>query len=145
MWTAETVLVCALSLLTRAADSFPPVQFVAIAPAGVSATAEAFVLSGGDRIYVVTSTPTFRRAQGASDRCGDLQALRKVASVLVHEEWHVLHGADEAGAYAAQLTTLTYLNAGPGNPLYHEVSRAMRAVVARGKEPHCYRRERCSS
>ena len=48
-----------------------------------------------------------------------------IASVLVHEEWHVRHGGDEAGAYAAQQTTLIRLNAGPGTPLYHEVTRAM--------------------
>jgi hypothetical protein len=32
MWTAETVLVCALTLLHRSAESFPPIEFVASRP-----------------------------------------------------------------------------------------------------------------
>jgi hypothetical protein len=60
--------------------------------------------------------------------------LRKIASVLVHEEWHVRHGSDEAGAYAAQLTTLASLDAGPGSRLYHEVVRSMQATIRRSRE-----------
>jgi hypothetical protein len=134
VWTAETVLVCALSLLARGADSFPPISFVNAPPAGVSAQAEAFVRSGERRIYVITSSSSFRRAQRARDRCGELQALRKLASMIVHEEWHIRNGGDEAGAYAAQLMTLTSMNAGFGNPLYYEVSKSMRAVLARPKD-----------
>jgi len=136
VWTAETVLVCALTLLTRPADSFPPIKFVTAPPADVSAHAEAFVRTGDPRIYVVTSSPAFRSAQLARDRCGDLLAVRKLASVIVHEEWHVNHGGDEAGAYAAQLTTLTFLGAGPGNSLYYAVSRAMQAQIARQRQRH---------
>jgi hypothetical protein len=58
-----------------------------------------------------------------------LNAIRKIASVLVHEEWHVRHGSDEAGAYAAQLTTLVALDAGPGHPVYYEVTRSMQATI----------------
>jgi len=133
VWTAETVLVCALTLLTRTADSFPPITFVQEIPADVSAHAEAFVRAGEHRIYVITSSRVFRRAQHARNRCGELQALRKLASVLIHEEWHVTRGGDEAAAYAAQLTTLNYLGAGPGHPSYYEVSKAMRTVLARRK------------
>ena len=56
-----------------------------------------------------------------------------IASVLVHEEWHVRYGGDEAGAYAAQLLTLIALNAGPGNPLYDEVTRSMLVTIRRSR------------
>ena len=134
MWTAETVLVCALTLLTRAVDSFPPITFVNQPPAGVSRRAEAFVRTGERRIYVITSSRMFQRAQNATFRCGEHQALRKLASVLVHEEWHVTHGGDEAGAYAAQLITLSYLGSGPGNPMYYDVSMSMRATLQGQKQ-----------
>ena len=133
MWTAEAVLVCALTLLNRSADSFPPIAFVHWPPAEVSRGAEAYVREGVYRIYLVTSSDLFVRARAARDRCGDRQALRKLASVLVHEEWHVRYGSDEAGAYAAQLTTLRALGAG-SDPVVGEVRRSMRAVLAAGKE-----------
>jgi hypothetical protein len=69
------------------------------------------------------------RARRATHRCGPLQALRKIASVVVHEEWHVRHPGDEEGAYAAQLNALAELGVGPGNPLYLDVWRARRAVL----------------
>ena len=133
MWTAETVLVCALTLLGRTAESLPPVTFVNAPPAGVSRDAEAFVRTEERRIYVITSSRMFRQAQNATFRCGELQALRKLASVLVHEEWHVKNGGDEAGAYAAQLVTLAYLGSGPGNPTYYAVSQS-RSLVLRGQK-----------
>jgi hypothetical protein len=128
MWSAEAVLVCALSLLPRTAAS-PPIQLVDAPPAGVSSNAEAFVIAGEARIYLVTSTEMFRRARQANDRCGDLEAHRWIAAVIVHEAWHVLHGADEAGAYTAQLMALTQLGAGPDHMAYAAVRRSMRSVV----------------
>ncbi len=112
MWTAETVLVCALTLLHRSAGSFPPIEFVDTRPAYVSPNADAFVPLGGTRIYLITTSPAFIRARHAVYKCGELNALRKIASVLVHEEWHVRHGSNEAGAYAAQLSTLAALRQG---------------------------------
>jgi len=129
VWTAETVLVCALTLLGRPADSFPPITFINEPPADVSRYAEAFVRTGERRIYVITSSWMFQRAQNATFQCGEHQALRKLASVLVHEEWHVTHGGDEAGAYAAQLITLAYLGSGPGHPTYYDVSLSMRMTL----------------
>ena len=134
MWTAETVLVCALSLLHRSVASFPPIEFVASRPAHVSPNADAFVPLGDTRIYLITTSPAFTRARRSVYKCGELNALRKIASVLVHEEWHVRHGSNEAGAYAAQLSTLIYLDAGPGNPLYSEVTRSMQATLRRSRE-----------
>lgn len=134
MWTAETVLVCALSLLHRSVGSFPPIELVDIRPPYVSANADAYVPIGGARIYLITTSPAFTRARRALYKCGDVNALRKIASILVHEEWHVRHGSDEAGAYTAQLSTLRYLGAGPGNPVYSEVVRSMQATIRRSRE-----------
>jgi hypothetical protein len=123
--------VCALTLLGRSERSFPPIRFVTSVPADASAVAEAFVRVNDTQIYLVTSSPLFQRLQRASDRCGDLTALRKLASVLVHEERHVVHHASERDAYAAQLTALTALGSGPGTPLYSEVVRAMRHTLGK--------------
>jgi len=133
MWTAETVLVCALTLLHRSAASFPPIEFVDRRHAYVSPNADAYVPLGGTRIYLVTSSPAFTRARRAVYKCGEFNAIRKIASVLVHEEWHVRHGSDEAGAYAAQLSTLIALDAGPGSPVYSEVTRSMQTAIRRSR------------
>jgi hypothetical protein len=129
MWAAETVLVCALSLLHRSAASFPPIEFVETRLPYASANADAYVPQGGARIYLITTSPAFTRARRAIYKCGELNAIRKIASVLVHEEWHVRHGSNEAEAYMAQLTTLVSLDAGPGNPVYSEVTRSMQAAI----------------
>ena len=131
MWTAEMVLVCALNLLHRSAGSFPPIELVSARPPYVSANADGYVLRGHVRIYLVTASSAFARARRAVYRCGDVYAIRKIASVLVHEEWHVLHGSDEKGAYLAQLTTLASLDAGPGSLLFADVSRSMEAELRR--------------
>ena len=131
MWTAETVLVCALALLPRQANGFPPIVLLDTRPADVSRNAEAFVRHGDPRIYLLTDAPSFDRARRAKHRCGELQALRKIASIIVHEEWHVRHPGDERGAYNAQLTALRSVGAEPGNPLLWEVQSAMRAALRR--------------
>ena len=133
MWSAETVVACALALLTRSAASLPPIELVDVLPADVSPQADAFVRVGEARIYLVTSSDVFRRAQGSKYRCGDLDAHRLLASVIVHEEWHVKHGRDEVEAYNAQLMTLRLLGAGPGNPAFTAVWRSARAALARRK------------
>ncbi len=130
MWTAQTVLVCALALLGRDA-SFPPIQFVDVPPPDVSRSAEAFVRHDDPNIYLVTSTDAFQRAEHAIWRCGDIEAIRKIASVLVHEEWHLKYGFDEAGAYTAQLAALSYVGAGPSSHLYAEVMRSRQTTLAR--------------
>jgi hypothetical protein len=130
-WPADTVLACALMLLNRSVASFPEIELVDGRPGYVSAAAEAYVVDGVGRIYVITTATAFVDARRAVYRCGNLQALRKVASTLIHEEWHVRHGPDEAGAYTAQLSALVYLGAGPGTPLYTEVRRSMQAVLRR--------------
>jgi hypothetical protein len=134
MWTAEAVLICALEMLGRTATTLPPIKFVAVPPPGVPATAEAYVDTNRKAIHLITSSPVFRRAQNARWRCSEVAAIRKLASVLVHEEWHVRNGPSETGAYQAQLMTLLLLHADPGDTDFQAVRRAMRTVTARQKE-----------
>lgn len=133
MWSAEVVLMCALEMLGRTASTFPPIELVAAAPPGVVATAEAYVDTGRRAIHLITSSQVFRRAQNARWRCSEVGAIRKLASILVHEEWHVRHGTSETGAYQAQLMTLLTLRADPGDGDFQAVRRAMRSVTARQK------------
>src|SRR6185295_7735067 len=90
-----------------------------------------FVTRNPDTIYLITSTPAFRNAQQGPYAQGSRDACRHVASVIVHEEWHLRYGADEEGAYLAQLTMLAALSA-DGRAL-SSVRRSMMFVVAEQK------------
>ena len=127
MWSAETVFVCALALLGRTPQSFPAVEFIEKVPVSVSPSAEAYVLAEEKRVVLITSTWAFRVAEHAQNQCGQIDAIRQIAGVLAHEEWHVRHGPDEEGAYDAQLTALTSVGAGP--TLFNSVMRAKRRVA----------------
>jgi len=129
MWTAEVILVCALNMLGRSAASLPPIELVRTVPVDVSATAEGFVRPGDRRIYLVATTSAFQSAQLSLDRCGNTMAIRKIASVLIHEEVHLKQGAGERAAYEAQLTTLTALGAGPTTAVYRGVVLSMREAL----------------
>ena len=129
MWTAEAVLVCALNLLGRSPSTFPPIEFIRTAPANASPGVEAFVGPADRKIYIVTTSDTFRRLLQTRNRCGDVMAARKLASVLVHEEAHIRRGASEESAYQTQLLMLTALGAGIGSGPYMEVHRAMRHTL----------------
>jgi hypothetical protein len=59
-----------------------------------------------------------------------LDSLRLLASIIVHEEWHLNHDSTETGAYYAQLTTLVQLGVGPGRWPYESVRKALAAVRA---------------
>jgi hypothetical protein len=136
MSTPEAVLVCALLLLNRSAGSLPDITLVQRAPAHASPGVEAFVNTAERRIFLVTSTPLFETLRRADPITSELDLLRKLASIIVHEEWHVLHGPDERGAYEAQLMTLQLLGAGPGRVVYDSVHRSMLAVIRRsGRKP----------
>jgi len=119
-----TVLVCTLELLGRSASSMPPIKVLALPPTGVSANAEGFVRMDEGIIYVLASGVAYRQAD-----CGDRRSLIKLASVLVHEEWHIRHGGDERGAYEAQLGTLLRLGAQPDSFVYTGVVRSMLSVL----------------
>jgi hypothetical protein len=131
MWSAEIVLVCALSALGRAPSTFPPIALVDTRPPGVSNSAEGFVRAGEHRIYLLTTSATFRDALAADTRCGNYRAVRKLASVLIHEEFHIRQPGDEQGAYTAQLTALAAMGLDYAHPVYVEVRRAMLKVAAR--------------
>jgi hypothetical protein len=132
MSTAAFVLACALDLLGRSANQLPPLVIIEQRPPEASSHATAFVRRGEQAIYLIASSPVFRmaiEAQDSSRECRGLQTLRLVASVIVHEEWHVTHGSDERSAYLAQLTALQQLGAGPGRWPYESVRRAMAQVL----------------
>ena len=129
MTSAASVLVCALSLLGRSEASFPRIELVETPPPYVSVNAEGFVERQGKIIYLVTGTPTFRAIRNAQNECGLFRDLRKIASILIHEEWHVLNGSDEEGAYLAQITALIRLGEEIHSPLVGSVRKSMQAVL----------------
>jgi hypothetical protein len=130
VWTAESVFVCALALLGRSPQSFPATQFVETAPLSVARTAAAYVSRDGDpHIVLITSTTAFVSARAARTPCSDLDAIREIAAVLAHEQWHIRHGADEEGAYDAQLTTLMFLGVSQDSALYQRAKRSRDAVL----------------
>ena len=135
MSTAEVVLVCALNLLGRSASSFPPIEFIGTAPLGASPGVEAYVGPIDRKIYIVTTSAAFQQLLRTGNRCGDIMAARKLASVLIHEEAHIRQDATEKAAYQAQLLTLTALGSGVGSPPYMEVVRAMRHTLKRQQAP----------
>ena len=126
MISAATVLVCALEVLGRDASTLPPVELLAEVPRGVSQEVEAFVRPGSGVITLLTTSDAFDEAQRT--HCRAYTAILKLASILVHEEWHVLNGADERGAYEAQLSALLKMNVPPESALYIGVLRSMMAA-----------------
>ena len=129
MSSAAAIIACALSLLGRSERTMPPITLVEAPPKHASIQAEAFVSLPDPHIYVVTSSPTFREAMKARSSCSESPTMKKLASILAHEEWHLRHGTDESGAYYAQLTTLLRLGVPPDNNIYRSVQRSMQAVL----------------
>jgi len=132
VWTAASVFVCALSLLGRSPQSFPPTEFVDTASAGVSPLAMAYISreEAAAHIVLVTSTWAFMNARRSRIQCGDIDAIREIAGVLAHEEWHILHGDNEEGAYDWQLVTLLRVGEPFDGALIHKVKKAKEAVLA---------------
>jgi hypothetical protein len=126
MTPSAAVLVCALDLLGRS-HAIAPIVLIAAPPPHASPTAEAFITRDPDIIYLVTSTRIF--VDALSDRWSAIhrEACKKLASIIVHEEWHLRHGPDERGAYLAQLTTLQWL--GAASVTLTGVRQAMAAVA----------------
>ena len=127
MWSAATVLACALSILGRSERHFHPINLVEVAPLGASRNVEGFVTRDPGTIHVLTSSAVFREATGSRNHCGAREALAKIASIIVHEEWHLRNGADERGAYLAQLTALAALGFDEASPVHWAVRRSMLA------------------
>jgi hypothetical protein len=115
-----------------------PIMLAPTTPEGSSLGVEAWIIADRDgprRIVVYTRSETFRCASALPR---DHQCLLKLASVLVHEAWHLMHDASEAEAYAAQIAFLTLRGgsapniAGVLRAKAHVIaSRAQRLVVSR--------------
>ena len=133
MSAAGIVLLCALDLLGRSPKSLPPIEILSERPPYASTNVDAFADLRQGVIYLIAWAPSFRRAQSAqtSDaECRDLDSLKMVASIIVHEEGHLTHGRDEEGAYYAQLMALQLLGFGIDSVPYQSVKRVMRGVLA---------------
>ena len=134
MSVASFVLACALDLMGRSAAQLPPIILVERRPPEASPAAIAFVRRGERAIYLIASAPQFQEAikeNRDAQRCRQLEHLRFLASVIAHEEWHLLNGPDEKGAYYAQLTELQRLGSGPDRWAFKAVRRAMAATLER--------------
>jgi hypothetical protein len=107
-----------------------PLVLIAALPVMVSPGAEAWTVydehGTGDRIFVYTRGRTFRCA---SARHSDQdQCLLRLASIIVHEAWHLRHGPDEAEAYEAQLAFLRLTEASAFLQLSETASQDIREV-----------------
>jgi hypothetical protein len=120
-----------LSVLGRSQHHFHPINLIEVRPVVVSRNAEAYVTRDPDAINLLTKTGVFDDARRARSRCGNRAAVAKIASILVHEEWHLRHGSDERDAYSAQLTTLASLGYDDQSGVYGSVKRAMLATLQR--------------
>ena len=125
MWSSAVVLACALEVLRLSPDRFFPITLEVITPAGVSRNAEAFATFYPPTIHILTSSAVFREATRANQRCGSREAIAKIASILVHEQWHLNNGAEEYGAYRAQLIALAMLGFPEDTNVYRGVKLAM--------------------
>lgn len=134
MLSAAAVVACALAVLGKSERTMPRIELVDVPPIGTSAQVEAYVRGFDRTIYLVTSSHVFREAQRARDSCGDANLMKKLASILAHEEWHINHGPDERGAYEAQLSALIRIGVQPGSSIYAGVVRSMLAVLKKRAE-----------
>jgi hypothetical protein len=129
---AASALVCALGVLNRSEASLPPIEIIDTPPPYVSVGTEAYVQRG--KIFVIGSAAVVQQAAGKRQgECGDVYAVKKLASILIHEEWHLKHGPDEKGAYERQLVALQQLGIGPGVNVYHDVQQTMLYVLKQRK------------
>ena len=134
MWSAAAVLACALTMLGRSEHRLPPINLVDTAPPGASWNVEAYVTGDANAIYLLTSSPAFREVARSRYKCEPREAVAKLASVLVHEEWHVRHGPDERGAYSAQLTALVAMGFDAQTAVYGGVKRSMLAHLQKATQ-----------
>lgn len=85
-----------------------PVVLTSALPSAVSPGADAWTVydeqGHGDRIFVYTRGRTFQCASASRD--AQHQCMLRLASLIVHEAWHLQNGLDEAAAYDAQVMFL---------------------------------------
>ena len=95
-----------------------PIVLTSVLPSMVSPGAEAWTIyletGQGDKIFVYTGSAIFQCA--STSRSNGWQCELKLASLIVHEAWHLRNGPDEAGAYEAQMTFLIR-NGGSGEQI----------------------------
>ena len=107
----------------------PRIVLTSERPATRSPGVDGWTVNGEDgkgyQIFVYTRSRTFQCASGGQDanRC-----LLKLASVIVHEAWHLKNGPDEAAAYTAQEAFLEFNHASPA--LITEIRQARRRVLS---------------
>jgi hypothetical protein len=128
----------------RSHRQLPPIEVLEQRPPGVSVNAVAFSDRSKGTIYLLASGPAFQTAQSAQShrahrgRCLELEALKTIAGIIAHEEWHLRHGPDERGAYHAQLLEMVRLGAGPGTWAYYSTTRSMLAVLKKPKRTEVF-------
>jgi hypothetical protein len=126
----RAVLETALQLAGPQLNRHLPIVLIAELPGMVSPDAQAWTVydeqGTGDRIFVYTGSRTFRCA--SASRQDQDQCLLRLASIIVHEAWHLRHGRDEAGAYEAQLAFLRLTEASAFLQLSETASQDIREV-----------------
>jgi hypothetical protein len=117
---ASSVVQSAVGLLPTAGIAerdLAPIVEVDQRPADAHENVEAFHKIGDPHIYIYTGSATYKAAVS-----GNQQAIIKLASIIAHENVHVMqqtpHSADEIrkqedAAYKTQINTLRRLNANP--------------------------------
>jgi hypothetical protein len=86
-----------------------PIVLTSVLPDTASPGADAWTVyedGKGERIFVYTGGRTFLCAS-VTPRT-QYQCMLRLASIIVHEAWHLKNGLDEAGAYNAQLAFLMF-------------------------------------
>ena len=105
-----------------------PITLATVTPASASLGVEAWTSYDdecGDRIFVYTGSDMFRCA---SPPLAMHQCLLRLASVVVHEAWHLEHGRDEEEAYEVQIAFL--LRNGAATEHVKAVRLAQKRVLA---------------
>src|SRR5687767_7270936 len=120
-------------MLGRSEHRFHPINLIEVAPPGASRNVEAFVTRNPDTIHILTSSAAFQEVARWRGGCGPRASVAKVASLLVHEEWHLRNGADERGAYSAQLVALAAMGFDEQRTVYGGVEKSMLTRLDRSK------------
>jgi hypothetical protein len=116
-----------------------PIVLASVPPDSSSEGVEAWTVfredGKGDRVVVYTESSVFICASRNTPVYVKLYiCLLKLASIIVHEAWHIKNGPDEAGAYQAQLRFLEVRGGGSPAEIAEGVRRARDRVRARTKQ-----------
>jgi hypothetical protein len=87
-----------------------PIELASSVPDGASPGVEGWTSyranGEGERISIYTGSAIFRCARLPHENPQSHECVLRLASVIVHEAWHVSSGRQEAGAYIAQIAFL---------------------------------------